>query len=196
MAEFTIPKKSFVVTSIKRGRIDDLSLSVSTNVVTIMGNPLAHLPRLGTITPLEFDSHYGVGSDPTDSTSEWWLVMVDIDNLPTRESVRALSIWNALQNWRSIGTDSGPTQTVTHAEVDFLNTQSYSFTEMADFTQRMAVCLLGLSNGSIAMLQVGVLTYAETIIQRVFGSDNWTFELDPWGSEFGDEWGNDMSDSG
>ncbi len=193
MVEFSQgSKKDFAVVSTKRGRVSDVAKTLDANVVNIIGDPLAWIPRLGSVTPLEFDLFFGLGDDPTDEYIEWWLESMDIDNLPTVDSARARSLWTAVQQWRSIGTDSGPVQTMEHAEVDFFNPQTYSFEETADFTQRNAVVLACYSNLAAASQQSGVLTYAETLIQRVFGSDNWTFE-DPDNSEFGQDWGDDAS---
>ncbi len=194
MVEFSIgSKKDFVVTSIRRGRVNDIRETVVDDVPEVLGDPLAWIPRLGSVTPLEWDAAYGLGDDPADEYLEWFLVAVDVDNLPTLESVRALSIWWRPQAWRSIGTDSGPVQTMVHDTIDFFNPETYSFQETADFTQRYAVCVVINSDQDQSdMRTVGVLTYQETLIQRVFGSDNWTFE-DPDNSEFGAEWGDDAS---
>ncbi len=174
MVEFTIPKKSKVVTSIKRGRINDVDETVVADVPEILGDPLAWLPRLGTITPLEWDAAYGLVDLPSDEFPEWHLINTDVDNLPVLESVRARAIWSRPQQWRETGTPAQILQTLTTDRIDFLNPESYSFTEMADFTQRLAMCVLINSNAASRMRTMGVLTYQESVIQRVFGNDNWT----------------------
>ncbi len=195
MVEFTIPKDSFVVSSIRRGRITDISETGTTNTPEVLGDPLAWIQPLSTITPLEWDCTYGLSDDPLDELAEWMLAAVDIEAVPTLTSVRALSIWWRAQQWRSIGTDSGPVQTLTQDSVDFLNPESYNYLQMAGFTQRYAVCCLIVGSVASDFRTVGVLTYQEDLIQRVFGGDGWTFE-DPDHSEFGDEWGNDETSSG
>lgn len=192
MVDFTIGSaKDFIVTSIKRGRIDVIQQSIGTP--EIVGDPIAWLPRLGSITPLEWDVWFGQEADPTDLMLELCLLLADVDNLPIMASVKARSIWMALQIWRSIGTDAGPIQTANHDNIDFLNPQTYTMTEMASFTQRLALMVIADDRGGTFQLSMlGVLTYQEDVIQRVFGSDNWTFD-DPDGSEFADEWGEDAS---
>ncbi len=193
MVEFTTgSKKDFMVTSVKRGRINDIDEVVATGIPEVLGDPLAWLPRLGSITPLELDVHYGLQDQPGDELPEVHVVLVDVDNLPTIESVRARAIWSGVQNWRTIGTIGQLIQTLSHAEVDWFNPETYSMTEFASFTQRLAVCFLIHSNTTSRFIAMGVMAYSETIIQRVFGSDNWTFE-DPDNSEFGQDWGDDAS---
>ncbi len=186
-------KKDFEVNSIKRGRVSVFGESVAQNTPEILGDVLAWLPRLGTITPLEWDAFFGDGGDVTNDVLEWHLLLLDIDNLPTIASIRARALWQALQRWRDFGTAGNEAMVTSKAEVDWLNPEAYTFTEFASFTQRLAMAVIGNSQGNtISMDCIGVLTYMETVIQRVFGSDNWTFE-DPDHSEFGAEWGDDMS---
>ncbi len=175
MVEFTIPKQSKVIVSIKRGRPSDIDETLAQNVAEILGDPIAWLPRLGTITPLEIDFTYGVVDAPGTEFIEWFLLNCDVDNIPAIESIRARSLWWRAQQWRSIGTDAGPVQTLTRDDIDLLNPESYSFTEVADFTQRQALCVISHTDASSARVRIlGVVTYQETIIQRRFGNDNWT----------------------
>ncbi len=183
MVQYTIPSKSFEVTSIKRARPDDIDETLAQNVPEIIGSPLAFIPRLGAISPQELDFGYGVVDQPGTEFIEWFLVLVDVDNLPTLASIRARSVWWRAQQWRTIGTDNGPIQTMTQDRIDFLNSETYTFSEVADFTQRLALCAICNTDASSARIRVlGVLTYSETVIQRVFGSDNWTDN-----EEFGDQ---------
>jgi len=192
MVEFTTgSSKDFEVISTKRERIFDTE-AIAQNVPEVLAEPLAWLPRLGTITPVEWDVTYGLGTAPSAVRLEWYLLMVDVDNLPFIGSIRDRAIWGTMQRWRLVGTDAGPIQTLQHQEVDFFNPETYNMTEMAAFTQRLAVVVIAHTDQNQTVDCYGVLTYIETVIQRVFGSDNWTFE-DPDDSEFGQDWGEDAS---
>lgn len=193
MVEWTIPKKSFVVTSVKRARIRKFSEQLVTiDAPQIIDVPLAPIPRMGSVTPLEWDASFGLNDSTYSSVAiEFYLTMIDRDNIPTSASVSARSIWGRYQRWRSVGTDAGPIMTTTDDVIDFLNPEGYTPSEFASFTQRLALCAIGISNtANIGIDMVATLTYQETVIQRVFGNDNWTFS-DPLDSEFGQEWGDD-----
>lgn len=178
-----------MITSIKRSRI--FSFNEDVGSLEILDGPLAWVPRLGSITPLHWICDYGLRDDPVDEFVEWILLMCDVDNLPTIDSCRARALWHRAQNWRSIGTDSGPIQTMTKDDVDWLNPETYGTTEFADFTQRLAMVVVVEDTSATSTVNVlGVLTYREDLIQRVFGNDNWTFN-DPDDSEFGQDWGMD-----
>lgn len=183
MVEFTIPTKSFVVNSIKKGRIS-VTGTVVTNLVN-MGN-LAFLPRLGAITPLEWDVTYGINGYPgTDRGIEWALILVDIDNLPLIDGIRSRAIWQRMQRWEAVGTDSGPIQTLTMENKVFFNPTAFTTTEFAGFSQRLALAVMGNARdgGAASADCIGTLTYAEALIQRVFGNDNATWEGDEKNSE-------------
>ncbi len=162
--------------------------------VEVIGDPIAWLPRLATLTPLEWDVTWGLFADPSDVLAEFHLLMADVDNIPDITSAAALAIWSDAQNWRSLGTPGQVVQTLQTALVDFLNPQSYTFTELAGFTQRQAIVIIGDDqNGTASVMVLGVLTYQLDVIQRIFGSDSWTFTMDD--PEFEWEGYNGTSDS-
>lgn len=178
MPDRFIPKGSKVITSVKRTAIrESVAVAASTSVVVLL-KTMIWIPRLGIVTPLEWDVSYGVTTPITaDETMEWFLTLVDIDNLPLIAGAADRAIWSAAQAWTR-DTDVGKRQMLTREIQDFFNPASFSFTERADFTQRLGVALLALSSNAETFFTVGVITYQEELIQRKWGGDNATFDRD------------------
>ncbi len=176
MAEYTIPKGSKVITSIKRNSHRILGLSVTANTVASV-QVTVFIPRLGTITPLEWDVSFGPTSFSVSRLLEWYLTLVDVDNLPLISGVSSRAIWSTLQKWLVLSA-VGFGQIMTREIQDFFNPASFNFTEVADYTQRLGLVLLCICDSSITVDSVGVLTYREDLVQRKFGGDNTTFETD------------------
>ncbi len=189
MAEFQrIPDKSFTVTSIKRQGFRDIAAGISATTVTLIRD-LIWIPRLGTVTPLEFDVSYGISGIVTAGTRmEWWLALVDINNLPGVEGLVTRAIWYAGQFWQ-FDTAVGITQMLSRDLVDFFNPASFTYSELADFTQRSAIALIGRQSSNKTTDAVGVITWEEVLIQRVFGGDSATFDESDavWVDDFSDE---------
>ncbi len=175
MVQFTIPKGSFVVTSIKRTSFRVLAQAISQNTPTIVVQ-LAWLQRLSTLTPLELDMSYGPSSLPGGQPNEWYMGLVDIDNLPSIEGLADRAIWSAAALW-VVTSSVGINQALKRETADFFNPASFTVTEVADFTTRMLIALMNHSGaGSPPTVNaIGVLTYQEDVVQRVFPSDDWTF---------------------
>lgn len=193
MAE-KLKTETFVVTYLKRKGFR-ISTSVSANVLTAL-QALIWVPRLGTVTPLELDMSYGVTSAVTaNALFEWYLVLVDIDNLPTQDGAFTRAIWSSAQAW-TVDSAVNKRQMLNREVNDMFNPASFSFTEMADFTQRLAISLLAIFTTIETTFNLGVITWQEQLIQRVFGSDSATFnESDSgWIDDFSDEEDGDYDD--
>ncbi len=177
MVEFTIPKGSKIITSIKRKSFRDVGNTSSQNTVTKIRD-LVFIPRLGTITPLEWDVSYGVASGLAASVrAEFYLALIDVDNLPQIAGLSDRALWAAAQFWLSM-TEIGVINTYTREVQDFFNPTSFNFSERADYTQRLAISLLTFFSQTETADAIGVLTYQEDLIQRKFGNDNSTFVRD------------------
>ncbi len=188
MPEFGIPDKSFTVTYLKRKGFRNIAQAMSANVITNLQN-LIWIPRLGTVTPLEFDISYGItGIIGGSIRMEWYLVLVDVNNLPLIEGASERAIWSSAQFWQ-LSTAVGFQQMLSRDLADFFNPASFSFHEVADFTQRLVIALVGFQNTTEAVDAVGVITWQETLIQRVFGGDSATFDDSDskWIDDFSDE---------
>ncbi len=190
MPEIMMPTgtKSFVVTSTKRKSFRVISQSVTVATSPFLLQILAWIPHLGTVTPLEFDISYGPNVLSATTRSEYYVAMVDIDNLPTVAGVANRAIWGSMVNWVST-TQVGINQSLSRDVADFFNPASFSYSELADFTQRSAVCFLVAVSGTVTIHGVGVLTWQEDLIQRVFGGDSATFDDSDqgWIDDFADE---------
>lgn len=178
MVDFFIPRKSKVIISIKRHRIRSIAQGLVTTVPEILDLGVA-IPRLGTITPLEWDVSWGVTGIITQSIRyEIYMTLIDIDNLPQIAGIADRAIWSSAQFWQ-FNTGVGITQMLQREIQDFFNPASFTFTERADFTQRLSLAIIGLiTNANEGVDTVGVLTYQEELIQRVFGNDNASYETD------------------
>ncbi len=163
-------KKAFLVQSVKRKMLY-YNDTVTFQTVTNMGI-FGWIPRFGTVTPIELDISYGLSDDPTDEVLEFYCNSVDVDNLPDVTSLRFNSFWGALQQWRAVGTPANVIQTMTREVQDFLNPPTFAFTELAGFTQRQGVSLITYCGSSSDVLVLAVLTYLETVLQRVWGDDD------------------------
>jgi len=194
MPEFEIPTKSFVVSYTKRKGFRN-STGLTADIITML-EELIWIPRLGTVTPLEFDLSYGVTSlIASNERFEWYLVLVDVNNLPTQTGAFTQAIWSAAQAW-TVDTAVGKRQVLSREVNDMFNPQSFSFHEVADFTQRLAVSLIAEFNQAETSFVLGVITWQETIIQRVFGGDSATFDESDsvWIDDFSDEEDGDYDD--
>ncbi len=188
MPTHPLHKETFTVTSIKRQGFRDIAAGISATTVTLIAD-LIWIPRLGTVTPLEFDISYGVSGVVTAGTRmEWWLALVDINNLPGVEGLLTRAIWYAAQFWQ-FGDATGINQMLSRDLVDFFNPQSYTYGEVADFTQRSAISVIGRQSSNKTTDAVGVITWQEVLIQRVFGGDSATFDDSDakWVDDFSDE---------
>ncbi len=174
----TIPKGSKVIISIKRHSWRHIDFNVvAANAIELMDTGL-WIPRLGTITPLELDMSYGPASLAASTRTDWYWVLVDVDNLPLIQGASDRAIWSALYEWVVLSA-VGAAQIMSREIQDFFNPASFNFTERADFTQRLALALVFQSTSSAVDVQsVGVFTYEETLIQRKWGGDNSTFDVD------------------
>jgi len=189
MVDFvSIPPKSFVVTSIKRKTFRQTAGGISATTVTVIAD-LIWIPRLGTITPLEFDVSYGISANITAGTRmEWYLALVDVNNLPGIEGLISRSVWSAEQFYMFLSS-VGVLQTLSRDIVDFFNPASFTYSELTGFTQRSAISLLGFQSSSRSTEAVGTITWQEELIQRVFGGDSATFDESDakWIDDFSDE---------
>ncbi len=189
MVEFFIPSKSKVISSIKRHAFRVLAFDPAAAVTPEIVEEMIWVPRLGTVTPLEFDMSYGISGSIITNRQEWYLTLVDVDNLPNVLGASGRAIWSALQTW-IVSSAVGITQTMNREIQDFFNPASFNFAERADFTQRLALVLLNVSSEADQTSHVaGVITYQEDLVQRVFGNDNATYETDDgrWENEMADE---------
>lgn len=173
-----IPAGSKVITSIKRHAFRHMPFNpANSNAIELVDSGL-WVPRLGEITPLELDMSYGPSSVSASHRVELFWVLVDVDNLPLIGGASSRAIWSAYMRWIAT-TAVGINQVMIRENADFFNPATFSFTERADFTQRIAVALvMQTTDGNVNLEVVGVFTYQETIIQRKFGGDNATFDID------------------
>jgi len=188
MPEFDVPAKSFTVTSIKRKGFTEAGFAMSSGVITLLER-LIWVPRLGTVTPLEFDVSYGLNANVTAALRmQWFLVMVDVDNLPSLEAVAERSIWNSFQHYQFYSS-VGILQSMDRDLADFFNPSSFSYTEVANFTTRSAIALVAEEGGTKSINFSGVIVWQEVLIQRVFGGDSATFDESDqgWIDDFADE---------
>ncbi len=188
-------RKDQIIVSIRRTPFFTTGQTIGS--FEIVGPVLAWLPRLGTIAPLEFDITYGPTGDPGDAFIEFHLVLVDIDNLPLVAGARARAVWQEAQNWRVIVGGDSTIQTLSKSQVEFWNPRVYGTTELADFTQRLALAITADDTTSTAVVILGVLTYRETLVQRIWKNDNWTDDgqSGSMAEDFGEDWGMDANDS-
>ncbi len=180
--------ESFVVTATRREVIRLLDHSVTADTVTNL-NMMAWIPRLGTITPLEWDVSWGItGSIAANQRIELYLTLVDVNNLPTIVGASDRAIWGVMQFYR-FSTNIGVQKRLMREIQDFFRPTSFTFREVVDFTQRSGIALIAHLGSTINIDVVGVLTYEMTMIQRVFGSDSATFNNSDsgWIDDFADE---------
>ncbi len=175
MADRIIPKGSKLITSIKRKSVRLINQVPDASVITNLST-MAWVPRLGSITPLEWDVSLGLTDVQISSRVNFFLVLVDVDNLPLITGAADRAIWSFAQFW-DVLTAVGTHQTLSREVQDFFNPASFSFTERADFTQRLGIALL-LHSVNKSHDAIGVLTFQETLIQRKWGGDNSTFDRD------------------
>ncbi len=198
MARFTIPKGSKVISSIKRKSFRASAVGLTASQLENLAD-IIWVPRLGTITPLEFDMSYGRFDVPSAGTVvqiEWMLTLVDVDNLPQAIGARDRAIWFAAQLW-VCATAVGFVDMMKREIQDFFNPASFSFTEVADYTQRLVVSLLTFTGSAdVDVSAMGVMTFQEDLIQRKWGGDNSTFDVDDgdWEDFASDEEGDDGGD--
>jgi len=177
MVSFTRGTKDFVVVSTKRQGFRAVATVAAVDVPEI-AQILARIPRIGSVKPLELDISFGLNDDPVDERPEFFLSSVDLDNLPTVAAARDRAFWQAVENWRLVGTalDIGPIQTMGRDLADFFNATAVLFTEAAGYTNRQAIVILISSNVTSNMIVQGVLYYEEQVVQRRFGGDLWTWD--------------------
>ncbi len=181
--------ENFVVSYIKRKSFRVIAESVGVSASPVVLVEVAWIPRLGTITPLELDITYGTTDPDVTSTMEFYLALVDISNVPLIESVAERSIWGAMVNW-VVHDLTGVIQTMMRDTADFFNPASFSYSELADFTQRSVLALLANTEVNTQEATViGVCYFQVDLLQRVFGSDSATFNDSDsgWIDDFADE---------
>ncbi len=188
MAE-KLKTETFVVSYVKRKSFRVIGQSVGVSASPVVLVEVAWIPRLGTITPLELDITYGTADPDVTSTMEFYMTLVDVNNLPLIEAVAERSIWGTMVNW-VVHDLTGVIQTMMRDTADFFHPASFSYSELADFTQRSVVAILANTEVNTQEATViGVCYFAVDLIQRVFGSDSATFnESDSkWIDDFADE---------
>ncbi len=163
-------KQAFIVQSVRHQMLHHNAALGAGTTVTLL-DQFAWVPRMGSVTPVEVDITYGISDDPSDEIVEFFIESVDIDNLPNIAALRETAIWAAAQAWRSIGTDAGPTQTLSRETNDIFHPATFIFDEVAGYTQRQAVALLAHSTTTSTLFVLAKLTWLETVVQRVWGSD-------------------------
>ncbi len=83
----------------------------------ILLDELWHLDRDITVRLKHISGSFGISDDPTDENIDFMLAVLDPDNMPfNRPEGLEQGLWIVNSNWRSIGSDAGPTETTT--EVD------------------------------------------------------------------------------
>lgn len=170
-------KKEFQVVSQR-----DQGFRVATNLASGSQVPeilsiVAWLPRLGSITPLEMDISYGLSDGATDNELiEFFLALVDVDNIPDGAALRSHAIWQRVQSWQ-VASAVGVNQMMSYDVIDWFTPPTYTYTEVAGFTRRTALCILALSNQTSSVLVQGRLNWVETMTQRVWSDSGVEGEL-------------------
>lgn len=121
---------------------------------------------------MELDISYGIGDDPGDENPEWFLAAVDRDNIPDAPAMRRIASWQAAQNWRSIGTDAGPVQTLTRENAEFFRPKEWLNRLVGDRQRRIWIAIVFNSDVQTLFHQQGVITFVESLLQRTYGDDN------------------------
>ncbi len=118
---------------------------------------------------LDFQIWFGIADDPVDESIEFWLAVVDQDGLPTQGYLQDEAAWSALQNWRSIGTDSGPVQTIVRDRMDtFSDGHIFSNTSLAERRRRLVIAILTRGDVSSNTIAQGSLAVEITIQRRIW----------------------------
>jgi len=87
--------------------------------VHTLATRLFRVTRDFTVKLVEVDATFGVRDDPTDEEIMFMIGLADPANLPTTFTTLPFwSDWIKVQRWRSIGTDSGPIQTMQQHETE------------------------------------------------------------------------------
>lgn len=176
-----------IVTNKVRGIVSDIALTTSLQIV----DQVQQLQPRSTMIPTEMDLSFGLNSDITsDFTLEYFLSVVDIDNLPELASVRADNAWAAAQAWRvATGSFTIPTQTLEQADPRFFRPKAWANLEVGAAVRRMALCLLARSSGTPDQMSRGTIRYTEILEQRNFGDDNAYSDIEGNTDDFADDIG-------
>ncbi len=172
-SELEIPTAVKQVTITKRRSFHD-NTAITLNTPTV-AEIVTNLKELATLTPWEIDISYGIGGDPADGSNfEWFLAVVDLDDLPGVASLRRNSIWNAAQHWRKEGTPAEFFQTLSRESADFFVPVAYKNFEPAERRQNRALAIVVHTSATLAMISQGTVGFQQDIIQRTWrGDDSW-----------------------
>lgn len=128
---------------------------------------------------------YGITDDPTDEFIEYALALIprDLAAVGTVVAISESAVWRALDNWRSIGTDAGPINTMTVEDLDGDSDSEYANASIDD---GQVWALLAASSVASAIQISGSLNWRETIFQRTFaGNERADMESDEMWQESG-----------
>ncbi len=147
----------------------------------IMLVALQTLRRFSTLTVTELDITFGITADiSADLNNEYFLSVVDQDNLPEVAALRVDNAWQAAERWQvSTGAFTIPTQVLQRADPRFFYPKSWANLEAQP--RRLTLAILNFNAGVVGCLVQGTIRFTEVILQRTFGNDNAYSGVNPAG---------------
>lgn len=147
-----------------------------TDVPIVMAQLALSHPRSSQVVS-ELDITFGLSEDPTDLRLEFFLMNVDIDNIPSITALRANAQWQAAQNWRSLSA-VGVCQTFTRETNDFWNPPVFQNYSLETRKRRMASVLMGWSFATPLAHVQGSAVVSQRLEQRTWRNDNTFADFD------------------
>ena len=172
--------KQAIVSSTKRSSVyfDSQMVFAAAGVQIDADLIFNRIPPMASIAPVELDITFGPTDEPAnDERLEVFLSIVDRNNLPSSRSMRDKAWWKTAQHWIVSGTPATIIQTLKESVIDFFNPRSFTNVDIGDRANEFVlVVAIGTNQAQTSdILVMATLTYIESLIQREFGSDNFTW---------------------
>lgn len=164
------PKSTRVISYVRTIPFHADTITVNTTLTLV--DVLQTIQPLSTVALLELDITYGVQDDPVDELTEWYAAVVDVDALGTFQALRNIADWQSAQNWRIIGTDAGPVQTLSRENEVMFNPRLHGSLSLSQRKRRQALAILSRSTVESTILVLGVAKLQVNLIQRNWRGDN------------------------
>lgn len=140
---------------------------------------LSRILPLSMSNPLQIQIWWGLGQAPADGDEfELHLVAMNAVNGPDIGGVRQRAVWSAIQHWRHVGTAANAVQTIIPENVPLFGGGQGNLdlaTRKNDFTW----VLFTLNSNARELRGIGSVTLQDTLLQRKWKSDNYTWDSDP-----------------